>query len=274
MIHAAIVWANGCMNAYTTNDTFIRDNLGWVSMATNWNRFSATSSMGMIHMGNKKEAMEILNPYFRGADAAGQPVSPYSTAGAYYAYGLIHANQFTEEASQFLTNGYANSAGNEAIMHGLSLGLGLVAMATKDENVYEQLKNTMYQNVDSASIGEAAAYSMGLVMLGSADAGAIEEMMIHAADSQHEKIIRALSISLAMTMYGKEESADVLIEQMIKSKDSIMRYGGMYAIGLAYAGTQNTKAVKRLLSLAVLDVSDDVKRAALINLGFLLFRQP
>lgn len=115
---------------------------------------------------------------------------------------------------------------------------------------------------------------MGLVMVGSADANAMEEMMIHAADSQHEKIIRALSISLAMLMYGKEESADVLIEQMIKSKDAIMRYGGMYAIGLAYAGTQNTKAVKKLLSLAVLDVSDDVKRAALINLGFLLFRQP
>lgn len=78
---------------------------------------------------------------------------------------------------------------------------------------------------------------MGLVMVGSADANAMEEMMIHAADSQHEKIIRALSISLAMLMYGKEESADVLIEQMIKSKDAIMRYGGMFAIGLAYAGT-------------------------------------
>lgn len=272
MIHASIVWANGAMNAYTTNDAFLRDNLGWVTQATNWNRFSATASLGLIHMGNKKEAMEVLDPYFRGAGADGQPVSPYSTAGAYYAYGLINANKFTEETSNFLTQGYQNSAGNEAITHGLSLGLGLVAMATKDENIYEQLKNTMYQNVDSACIGEAAAYGMGLVMVGSADENAMEEMMIHAADSQHEKIIRALSISLAMLMYGKEESADVLIEQMIKSKDAIMRYGGMFAIGLAYAGTQNTKAVKKLLSLAVLDVSDDVKRAALINLGFLLFR--
>lgn len=56
-------------------------------------------------------------------------------------------------------------------------------MATKDENIYEQLKNTMYQNVDSACIGEAAAYGMGLVMVGSADENAMEEMMIHAADS-------------------------------------------------------------------------------------------
>lgn len=147
-------------------------------------------------------------------------------------------------------------------------------MATKDQNIYEQLQNTLYSNVDSAIIGEAAAYGMGLVMLGSADERAIEDMTIHAADSQHEKIIRALSISLALTMYGKEEQADTLIEQMIRSKDSIMRYGGMFAIGCAYAGTQNTSAVQRLLKFAVSDVSDDVKRAALSNLGFLFFRKP
>lgn len=53
-----------------------------------------------------------------------------------------------------------------------------------------------------------------------------------------------------------------------------MRYGGMFTIGCAYAGTQNSLAVKKLLNFAVSDVSDDVKRAALTNLGFLLFRNP
>jgi len=111
-------------------------------------------------------------------------------------------------------------------------------------------------------------------MLGSADEGAIEEMITHAADSKHEKIIRSLAISLALLMYGKEDNADALIEQMVRSKDSIMRYGAMFAIGCAYAGTNNNTAVKKLLHHAVSDVSDDVKRAALINLGFLLFRKP
>ena len=61
---------------------------------------------------------------------------------------------------------------------------------------------------------------------------------------------------------------------MVRSKDSIMRYGAMFAIGCAYAGTNNNNAVKKLLHYAVSDVSDDVKRAALMNLGFLLFRKP
>jgi len=273
MLHASTIWCNGVMNAYTTNDAFIRDNHSWATKATNWNRFSATSSLGMIHMGDKSKAMEILNPYFTG-QVADQQSSPYSTAGAYFAYGLIHQNQYSEEVVNFLLDGYRNSGQNEAVQHGVSLGLGLVAMATKDENIYDQLKNVLYNNADSAIIGEAAAYGMGLVMTGSADERAIEEMTTHANDSQHEKIIRALSISLALCMYGKEEQADTLIEQMARSKDAIMRYGAMFAIGCAYAGTSNTSAVQKLLKFAVTDVSDDVKRGALTNLGFLLFKKP
>lgn len=42
-------------------------------------------------------------------------------------------------------------------------------MATKDQALYGQLKNTLFDNADSAIIGEAAAYGVGLVMIGSAD---------------------------------------------------------------------------------------------------------
>ena len=85
-------------------------------------------------------------------------------------------------------------------------------MATNNEQIYDELKNVLYNNADSAVIGEAAGLGMGLVKLGSACPKAIEEMITHAQDSKHEKIIRALAISLALTMYGKEDNADALIE--------------------------------------------------------------
>lgn len=91
ILHGATVWSNAMMNAYTTNDSFIKDNMSWVATATNWNRFNATASLGIIHSGNKKEAMSILQPYFSGVGAGNDAMSsPYSTAGAYFAYGLIH----------------------------------------------------------------------------------------------------------------------------------------------------------------------------------------
>lgn len=267
--HGACVWANGIMNALTTNDSFLRENLNWVAKATNWNRFSATASIGMIHMGNCKEAEEILSPYITGT---GPQASPFSTSGAYYAYGLINANQFTVEKSEFLTNGFRNSGNNENIQHGVALGLGLVSMATNDDNVYRELKNVLFS--DSAVAGEAAALGMGLVRLGTANAESITEMIDYANETKHEKIIRALALGLSLIMYEKEETADGLIEQLSQSKDGIQRYGAMFTIGLAYAGTANNIAIKKLLHFAVSDVIDDVRRAAVMNLGFLLFKTP
>jgi len=48
----------------------------------------------------------------------------------------------------------------------------------------------------------------------------------------------------------------------------------MYTIAMAYAGTGNNKAIRKLLHVAVSDVNDDVRRAAVTGLGFLLFKQP
>mmetsp|Transcript_14871 Transcript_14871/g.23044 ORF Transcript_14871/g.23044 Transcript_14871/m.23044 type:complete len:107 (+) Transcript_14871:598-918(+) len=90
ILHGATIWANAMMNSFTTNDTFLQDNISWVAQAKNWNRFNATASLGLIHSGNKKDSLKILDPYFSGSVNADQPSSPYMTAGAYMAYGLIH----------------------------------------------------------------------------------------------------------------------------------------------------------------------------------------
>ena len=152
----------------------------------------------------------MLRPYIRGE--VGNQTSPYATAGAYFAHGLIHANQFTPELHNFFMDGYRSSAHSEPILHGVSLGLGVVGMATRDEQLYEKLKETLYNHANAAVVGEAAAYGMGLVMVGSGDENAIEEMMTQASESEHEKIIRALSISSALVVFGLQEKAEGLIE--------------------------------------------------------------
>lgn len=48
----------------------------------------------------------------------------------------------------------------------------------------------------------------------------------------------------------------------------------MFVMGMAYRGTANNGAIQKLLHFAVSDVSDDVRRAAVLNLGFLLMGVP
>jgi 26S proteasome regulatory subunit N2 len=49
VFHSAVTFANAFMNAGTTSDEFLRQNLDWLSRASNWTKFSATAALGVIH---------------------------------------------------------------------------------------------------------------------------------------------------------------------------------------------------------------------------------
>ncbi|XWS22376.1 hypothetical protein CRYUN_Cryun29cG0028600 [Craigia yunnanensis] len=266
--HSATIYANAIMHAGTTVDTFLRDNLDWLSRATNWAKFSATAGLGVIHRGHLQQGRSLMAPYLPQGGAGGGG-SPYSEGGALYALGLIHANH-GEGIKQFLRDSL-RSTNVEVIQHGACLGLGLAALGTADEEIYDDIKTVLY--TDSAVAGEAAGISMGLLMVGTASEKA-SEMLAYAHETQHEKIIRGLALGIALTVYGREEEADTLIEQMTRDQDPILRYGGMYALALAYSGTANNKAIRQLLHFAVSDVSDDVRRTAVLALGFVLYSEP
>merc|ERR1711887_292722 len=95
-----------------------------------------------------------------------------------------------------------------------------------------------------------------------------------AQETQHEKILRGLAVGISLVMYGRLEEADPLIESLTRDKDAILRRSGMYTIAMAYCGTGNNKAIRKLLHVAVSDVNDDVRGAAVMALGFLLFKTP
>ncbi|PWA72886.1 26S proteasome regulatory complex, non-ATPase subcomplex, Rpn2/Psmd1 subunit [Artemisia annua] len=266
--HSATIYANALMHAGTTVDTFLRENLDWLSRATNWAKFSATAGLGVIHRGHLQQGRSLMAPYLP-QSGSGSGGSPYSEGGALYALGLIHANH-GEGIKQFLRDSL-RSTNVEVVQHGACLGLGLAALGTADEDIYDEIKNVLY--TDSAVAGEASGISMGLLMVGTASEKA-SEMLVYAHETQHEKIIRGLALGIALTVYGREEEADTLIEQMTRDQDPILRYGGMYALALAYAGTANNKAIRQLLHFAVSDVSDDVRRTAVLALGFVLYSEP
>ncbi|KAG0348134.1 proteasome regulatory particle base subunit [Podila humilis] len=109
-----------------------------------------------------------------------------------------------------------------------------------------ELKNIPFS--DTAIGGEAAGLAMGMMLLGTASEKELDDMLLYAHETQHGRIIRGLAV-------GPNS-----------------RYGGMYTIAMAYCDTGNNKAIRRLLHVAVSDVNDDVRRAALTALGFILFR--
>ncbi|GAB5594033.1 proteasome regulatory particle base subunit [Umbelopsis nana] len=266
--HSAVTFANAFMHAGTTSDEFLRQNLDWLSRATNWSKFSATAALGVIHKGQLSQSMGLLAPYLPQEGVSGG--SSYSEGGSLFALGLINANH-GGDVLDYLRKALKDTQA-EVLQHGACLGLGVAGMATDNEEIFEDLKNVLFS--DNAVAGEAAGLAMGLVMLGTASSQAIDEMLQYAHETQHEKIIRGLAIGMSMIMYGREEQADTLIQELVNDKDPVLRYGGIYTVAMAYCATGNNKAIRRLLHVAVSDVNDDVRRAAVTALGFILLRNP
>lgn len=268
IFHSSVTFANAFMNAGTTNDTFFRENLDWLGKAVNWSKFTATAALGVIHRGNITQGQKLLEPYLpKDAVSAG---SHYEQGGSLYALGLIYANHGSNVLDYLLKQ--FQDASEEVIQHGGALGVGVAGMATGSEEIFDAFKIVLY--TDSAINGDAVGLSMGLVMLGTGNIKALEEMIQYAHDTQHEKIVRGLAMGMALIMYGRQEAADELINGLLDEPDPTLRYGGIMTIALAYCGTGSNKAVRRLLHVAVSDVNDDVRRVAVMSLGFILFRKP
>ncbi|KAK5170052.1 hypothetical protein LTR04_004870 [Oleoguttula sp. CCFEE 6159] len=268
IFHTSVTFANAFMNSGTTNDGFFRDNLEWLGKAVNWSKFTATAALGVIHRGNISQGQKLLEPYLpRSTSAVG---SPYSQGGSLYALGLIYTNHGTH-VLDYLREHFKKTT-EEVVQHGGALGIGVAGMGTGSEDIYEELKAVLY--TDSAINGEAVGLSMGLVMLGTGNMRALEDMIQYAHDTQHEKIVRGLAMGMALIMYARQEAADELINGLLEDPDPALRYGGIMTIALAYCGTGSNKAVRKLLHIAVSDVSDDVRRIAVMSLGFVLFRKP
>lgn len=269
IFHTAVTFCNAFMNQGTTNDKFFRDNLEWLAKAINWSKFTATAALGVIHRGNLSQSRKLLEPYLpkQGGLNSG---SAYSMGGALYAYGLIHANHGAD-ALEYLSHQFSE-AEDEVVLHGGALGLGIAGMATGNEEIFKKLQDVSFQ--DSALNGEAVGLAMGLIMLGTGNVKAIDEMITYARDTAHEKIVRGMALGMALIMYGRQEAADVLIEGLLNDPDPTLRYGGIMTVALAYCGTGSNKAIRKLLHVAVSDVNDDVRRIAVMSLGFIMFRKP
>ena len=270
IFHTSVTFANAFMNAGTTVDSFFRENLEWLGKAVNWSKFTATAALGVIHRGNISNGQKLLEPYLPKDNSQASAGSTYSQGGSLYALGLIYTNHGTD-VLDYLRRQFKNST-EEVVQHGGALGLGTAGMATGSEDIYEELKNVLY--ADSAINGEAVGLSMGLVMLGTGNERALSDMMTYAHDTQHEKIVRGLALGIALISYNRQEAADELIQGLLEDADPALRYGGIMTIALAYAGSGSNKAVRKLLHVAVSDVSDDVRRVAVMSLGFVLFRKP
>ncbi|EAX82388.1 Proteasome/cyclosome repeat family protein, partial [Trichomonas vaginalis G3] len=148
----------------------------------------------------------------------------------------------------------------------------LISLGSRDTSHYNLLLKVIRE--DHPEPGEAAGYALGMVMLGSGSQETIDEMIRICENTEHEKIMRGIAMGLGFVLYGCGARANDTIQRMLDSRQPLMREGAAWIIALANIGNASNDALQKLLHIAVSDVNDNVRRAAVIGIGFVLSRRP
>lgn len=275
VLHCFSIISDAFMYGGTTVDICLRENMEWFSKANYWSKFTCTAGIGVIHRGHVDAAMDVLEDYLPKFNSTFYE-PPFGEAGSLYGLGLIYSPlgiSRSKEAITYINSILTSTSGSPYIVHGASLGLGLAAIGLQDEELYDTLFNCM-SGTDAVG-GEAAAVGIGLLMLGSGNSLALDALKnVATTNDQKEKIIRGCMMASALIELGREDEALPLATQFLESSDPWIRLGGCFVLGMAYAGTQSNKAVERLLLASVKDTFDEVRRNAVMMIGFVTCMNP
>lgn len=266
--HTATAVCSGLVHLGTASDSIIRTNSDWITHAQGWGRFVLVSSLGVIHKGHGDVFLKIIQPHLHGSGKEGG--GSYQEGGAFYAIGLAFSNYGNNITNHF--SSYSIDKMDSVVQHGYALGIGLAAMGTCRKDLYSQIMKILQK--DEAVSGEGAGIAAGLIMLGSSNEAVFNELADIMFKTEHEKIQRGLAIGLAMIFILKSTAANSRIESFLASFNPLHRVAAVYICAMAYAGTNDSFAVKTLWKTAINDTCDDVKRVAIIGLGFVMFREP
>ena len=149
-------------------------------------------------------------------------------------------------------------------MHGACLGLGLTAFASGNEIIGERLKEIL--NASQSVTGEASALALGLTFAGTNNEAILSDLIAIAQDTDHEKTLRSICMAIGIVSFGSP-SLDFLeyIEQNPNLKWAVPNY-----LASTYFKSSNPTIVRKLLQLSNV-ISNEVKRASIIAMGFVMY---
>ncbi|MEN2499737.1 MAG: proteasome regulatory particle base subunit, partial [Marteilia pararefringens] len=296
VIHNAICITNGFLSYGTNDDKFLRDNMNWLSKFQCWSCFSASTTVGQIHYGNESNPIEILQAFLpqknsqttsnttNNSSSPGSNHNYFSESGAYLALGLMAPGRNLDKINNYFIDEMDAAHASDFLLHGLSAGLGASAAFSHSPDILEKLKANLF--LDETLVGQSSAISVGLVAAGGLDQfeDEFKELQEFSLQTSHEKIMLGCGLGQAMIVclnpplndsvdhvmqFGENSNLDRIINNIEPS----IRLGAVNCIAMAYAGTCNCNAIRLLLNLISDDVSDMVKRGAVIALGFIFLRR-
>ncbi len=186
-----------------------------------------------------------------------------------YAEGLsFFGNKLSEERKLKMLDQLGNKATQEGVAHGTAMLLGLSHAFSNDSLIAEKLMIHLYG--EKANIGEACGYALGLIKATHFDKDIVDIMINTSRNNQHDRIARSMMCSLGLMAFGNSNKVLSYFDSLIQEKDSLLRMGAVFMLSMAFFDSNNNDIVSKLLQIAATDLSNDVRRASVIGLSFVM----
>lgn len=270
LICAAIISSNAISCFGTKDDSFLRRNIEWLEYATNWAKFNAVASIGVVHSRDVENAKKILSEYLPKGDGS-VTTNEYTEGGSLYSLGLISSRTYCPETGKYLSS-ILETVESQTVIHGASLGLGLCELGRGEKRLVDVLKGILYG--DDCVSGPAAGVSIGLIMAGvdySEETNeTIQDLIAFASETAHDKLSHGVFLGISLMCTGMGDKIKKHSETLLNSRIPSSRIGGVLSLAAGYSGCYDNEVVKTLLNVISTDTENSVRRNATISLGFVM----
>lgn len=228
----------------------------------NWSLFTLVSSIGLI--------FPFSDISLKLKELTIDETSDYSNGGRLYAQGIsFFGKKLSEEDLNTHLENLSKKDKKEGTLHGTALLLGLRNVLSNNQMISEKLIAHLYG--EKANIGEASGYALGLIKATHFENQTVETLINISRNNPHDRIARSMMCSMGLLALGNRDKVMNVFNDLIKEKDEVLRMGAVNVLGMAYFDTCENKVISLLLQIAATDLSNDVRRASVLALCFVMY---
>lgn len=249
----ASTFVNAFVNmGFGTDKLLSNSETPWVYSNREHGMMSAAASLGMIMQWDVDTGLGEIDRYLY-AD------SDYVRAGALLSVGILTAGVHHEvDPAQALLEEHLTSD-NAAVRNGAIAGLGIAYAGSCKEEVKELLTPIVVDSTSSADSAALASLSLGLIYVASADEDLSVTLVQALSDRKDtaqvntEAMLPALMpLALGLLFLGKQEAVEVVsetVEAMVGTDTLLGRLTAVTLQACAYACSGNVLKVQKFLSI-------------------------
>jgi len=220
----------------------------WFPKNKDVGRFVAAAGLGLIHMWDIEDGMNIIDKYLYIPD-------DYIAAGAYFAQGLVSCRVRSDFDPALHILDEAIKKPKDIYKVGGILGLSFAYAGTSKPEILELLIPLIIDTNYSMEISTMAALSLGIVFIGTCNADVLNGIMQGITEREptalEHPLARYFALALGLVFLGQQEKIDAALEAIQLIPNPLGKFVKATLVFCAYANTGNVAKVQEMIQNCV-----------------------